>query len=74
MSVILRAEQLTTRAGGRWHGDHGVARCPCCERLDSLTIENGNRAVLVSCSHGCCRRAIISIFRARGLLDQGGRP
>ena len=60
-----RAKHLTIAAGGSWCGTIGRLSCPVCER-HQLIIEDGDRAVIVSCIGHCDRRVIVTVLRARG--------
>jgi len=40
----------------------------------TLEIRDGDRAVLVTCWHGCDRQAILAEFRRRGLLPDREQP
>lgn len=64
----LDARPLTLALGGRWHGRYGTACCPAHpDKRPSLTIRDGDSAVLLSCKAGCPREAIIAALKARGL-------
>src|SRR3981081_228389 len=43
---VQQARALTLALGGRWRDSFGRSRCPMCPQ-DRLSIENGERAVLL---------------------------
>jgi hypothetical protein len=46
--------RLVHRLGGSWHGNIAMCRCPAHhDRTPSLSIRQGDRAVLVTCFAGC---------------------
>lgn len=62
------AEDLVGRLGGRWHGSYGVARCPAHDDgSPSLSIRDGERAVLLKCHAGCDQRDILLALRGKRL-------
>jgi putative DNA primase/helicase len=68
------AEALTARLGGRWHGRYGTCRCPAHDDHDpSLSIQDGDSDVLVTCHAGCDRQAVIDELKRRGLWGAAPR-
>jgi hypothetical protein len=58
----LRA--LVTRVSGTWSGNTAMCRCPChADRTPSLSIRQGDRAILVTCHAGCDSRDILRALR-----------
>lgn len=64
----MRAELLTQRLSGRWHGRYGTARCPAHHDTNpSLSIKDGGEGrLLLFCHAGCSYAEIISAL--------GGEP
>jgi putative DNA primase/helicase len=70
------AHEITEALRGRWNAaaNRGIARCPCHDdRSPSLSLRDGDEALLVHCFAGCDRRDILAALRDRGLLDEGCR-
>jgi hypothetical protein len=69
-----RASDLAARLGLRRVAQNRY-RGPCvlCGHR-TLEIRDGDRAVLVTCWHGCDRQAILAEFRRRGLLPDREQP
>lgn len=66
----MRAREITAALGGRWRGEHGIARCPAHDdKNPSLTIRDGKINVLLTCFAGCDRRDIVAELRRRGLME-----
>jgi putative DNA primase/helicase len=62
---------LTSRLGGRWHGSYGEARCPVHDdRSPSLSIRDGERALLIKCHTGCARLEIVNALRRAGFWPE----
>lgn len=61
-SSELRA--LIKRLGGTWSGHAAMCRCPChSDRTPSLSIRQGDRAILVTCHAGCDSREVLKALR-----------
>ncbi len=58
----MRAELLTQRLAGQWHGRYGTARCPAHnDNNPSLSIKDGDEGrLLLFCHAGCTYAEIIS--------------
>ncbi|WP_190287369.1 toprim domain-containing protein [Novosphingobium sp. LASN5T] len=55
---------LVRRIGGNWSGNTAMCRCPChADRTPSLSIRQGDRAILVTCHAGCDSRDVIRAIR-----------
>jgi hypothetical protein len=71
----MDAHTLTQSLGGRWGGGCGSARCPCHDdRTASLSIRDGDKAILLKCHAGCDTKEIMDRLRDRGLLNGDARP
>ncbi len=58
----LRA--LIARLGGKWSGNTAMCRCPShADRTPSLSIRQGDRAILVTCHAGCDSRDVLTALR-----------
>jgi hypothetical protein len=58
----LRA--LVARLGGKWSGNTAMCRCPShADRTPSLSIRQGDRAILVTCHAGCDSRDVLTALR-----------
>lgn len=56
-------EHLVHRLGGRWYGDYAMCRCPAHDdRTPSLSLRQGQRAILVTCHAGCARQRIVHLL------------
>src|SRR5262249_20158774 len=67
------ARDITIALRGRWTAaaNRGSARCPCHDdRVPSLSLSDGDKALLVHCFAGCDRRDILAALRDRGLFDE----
>ena len=50
--------------GGSWSGNTAMCRCPChADRTPSLSIRQGDRAILVTCHAGCDSRDVLRALR-----------
>ena len=65
---LASALGLRRMAQNRYRGP-----CVLCGHR-TLEIRDGDRAVLVTCWHGCDRQAVLAEFRRRGLLPDRERP
>lgn len=55
---------LIRRIGGSWSGNTAMCRCPChADRTPSLSIRQGDRAILVTCHAGCDSRDVLKALR-----------
>ena len=55
---------LVGRLKGAWSGNVAMCRCPChADRTPSLSIRQGDRAVLVTCHAGCDSRDVLRELR-----------
>lgn len=55
---------LVRRIGGNWSGNTAMCRCPChADRTPSLSIRQGDRAILVTCHAGCDSRDVLKALR-----------
>ena len=64
------ARMIVERLGGRWHGVHGVCRCPAHpDKTPSLSVRLGDRAILFHCFAGCTSRAILAALKSHRLND-----
>lgn len=62
----MNARELTAILGGRWCGSYGLARCPAHDDENpSLSIGDGEKAVLLKCFAGCEFQSIRSAIDAR---------
>lgn len=51
---------LVRALGGEWHGTCAMCRCPAHDdQTPSLSIRQGDRAILVTCFAGCDRKAVM---------------
>jgi putative DNA primase/helicase len=66
----MNAAEITRALGGRWRGSYGSARCPAHDdHSPSLSLQDGERGVLVTCHTGCAREAVIDALRGLGLWE-----
>lgn len=74
----MNAQEIVKALGGRWHGTHGMARCPGHEdRTPSLKILSAEKGdITVHCFAGCDWRDVKDVLRRQGLLPawRGGCP
>ncbi len=69
MTLVLNSPTAQLRAlvaqmGGTWFGYTAMCRCPChADRTPSLSIRQGDRAVLVTCHAGCDSRDVLKALR-----------
>ena len=64
----MTAAELAATLGARRNGDYWLVRCPAHEdRKASLSIRQGNRAVLLKCFAGCSSEEVIAVLRKQGL-------
>jgi hypothetical protein len=69
----MTAREIVAALGGKWHGHRGMTCCPAHDdRSPSLSLSDGERALLVHCFAGCEPRDVLAALRARGLLDGPG--
>jgi hypothetical protein len=62
------AEWLTDRLGGRWYDHYGSACCPAHDdHHPSLTVRDGDTAVILKCHAGCSSADIVDKLRRDGL-------
>jgi putative DNA primase/helicase len=67
----MNARQIVAALKGHWHGGYGQCRCPVHDdREPSLTVRDGDNAVLVKCFAGCEARDIIDALRRMGLVGE----
>ena len=75
IDLILEAQRITKKLGGRWDGRSGMARCPAHrDRSPSLSISAGTNTVLLHCFAGCDFVDVIRAVRAEGALETGHLP
>lgn len=56
--------RLVQHLKGTWVGMTAMCRCPChADRTPSLSIRQGDRAILVTCHAGCDRREVLKALR-----------
>ena len=68
----LKTLQLVDALGGRWHGYSALCRCPAhADATPSLSIRQGDRALLVTCFAGCDP---IDVLRALRFVSPGAMP
>ncbi len=68
----MNAYSITTALGGRWHGNYGLAFCPCHKntRTPALSLKDGDDGkLLVHCFTGCDGAEVLAALRAKGLLE-----
>ncbi len=67
----IQTLQLVARLGGTWHGNVAMCRCPAHEdRTPSLSIRQGDRAILVTCFAGCASEDVLrAIARLAPILS-----
>jgi hypothetical protein len=66
----MNARTIVKALRGSWHGNWGICCCPAHgDKTPSLTVKDGDAAVLVKCFAGCESRDIIDALRGIGLLD-----
>ena len=69
MTLVLNSPTAQLRAlvaqmGGTWFGHTAMCRCPChADRTPSLSIRQGDRAILVTCHAGCDSRDVLKALR-----------
>ena len=64
----MDARELTKALDGRWYGSYGLARCPAHDdRNPSLSIQAGDKAILVRCHAGCETIKIIDELKRCGV-------
>jgi hypothetical protein len=69
------AETIARALGGRRSGRGWIARCPSHEDgSPSLSIIDGDSAVIVKCFAGCSSASVIDALRSRGLWEGRTRP
>ena len=73
---MTTARELVERLGGRWSGDHGMARCPAHkDKNPSLSISEGEGGkLLFKCHSGCDQLAVLDALKRRGLWPENGAP
>lgn len=60
---------------GTWHGSHAMARCPAhADREPSLSLRQGDRAILVHCFAGCSSEDVLRELRAVSPIRGTPRP
>jgi putative DNA primase/helicase len=65
----MNAQSITKALRGHWHGSYGMCRCPVHDDRDpSMSIKDGDDAVLVKCFSGCDNGDIIDALRSMGLV------
>ena len=67
----MNARAICDALGGRWHGNYGLAFCPCHEntRTPALSVKDGDDGKLLAhCFAGCDGVDVLAALRARGLL------
>jgi putative DNA primase/helicase len=66
----MNAHSITKALRGRWHGSYGMCCCPVHDdRSPSMSIKDGDDAVLVKCFSGCDNGDIINALRSLGMID-----
>lgn len=56
-------QNLVQRLGGRWYGDYAMCRCPAHDdRIPSLSLRQGQHAILVTCHAGCTRETVVRLL------------
>jgi len=56
--------RLVEHLKGKWSGATAMCRCPChADRTPSLSIRQGDRAILVTCHAGCDSRDVLRALR-----------
>ena len=70
----MDARALTAALSGKWHGHHGMGRCPGHDdHSPSLSIADGRDGkLLLRCFAGCSFTDIIAALRSRGILSSTG--
>jgi hypothetical protein len=64
------ARAITLALKGRWRNEQGLACCPVHDdRSPSLSLRDGETALLVHCFAGCDARDILAELRRRGMLE-----
>jgi hypothetical protein len=71
----MTAANIARVLGGKANGDGYLCRCPVPshgkgrgDHSPSLSVRDGNTALLVRCHAGCDSRDVINELRRRGLL------
>jgi hypothetical protein len=74
VSALASAPDIVAALGGRWHGRHGMARCPAHpDHTPSLAIREGDDSrPLLYCHAGCPQDAVIDGLRRMGLWPERG--
>lgn len=66
---------LVAALGGTWHGYTAMCRCPSHpDRTPSLSLRQGDRAILVTCFAGCDRRDILRDLKFLAPHEHGSSP
>lgn len=70
----MSAHDIAIALAGRWHGNHGMVRCPAHDdRHPSCSVSDSpDGKVLIRCHAGCSQDALIAALRRLGLWD--GQP
>jgi hypothetical protein len=73
VAMNAQAEAIARALGGRRCGAGWICRCPGPmhargDRNPSLSLRDGDHALMVKCFAGCDASELLAIFRARGLL------
>jgi putative DNA primase/helicase len=75
------AATIASALGGKRNGDGFLCRCPVPshgrrrgDRNPSLSLRDGDSAVLVHCFGGCDRLDVLDALRKRGLIDVRDNP
>ena len=64
----MNAEGLARALGGRRAGKGWEARCPAhADKNPSLSIDEGEKGVLIHCHAGCSQDAVIGALKTRGM-------
>ena len=69
--AATNAETIISELKGRWHGTHGIARCPAHEdRTPSLSVKEREGKLLLYCHAGCDFSEVVDALRSRGLAKE----
>jgi putative DNA primase/helicase len=63
------AQEIALTLGGHRSGEGWVCHCPAHQdKVPSLSLRDGETALLVHCFAGCSNSAVLDVLRSRGLL------
>jgi putative DNA primase/helicase len=72
---VRSAENIARHLAGRRCGNGFICKCPVHDdRSPSLSLKDGDTALLIKCFAGCSRESVLAELRRRGLLGEVLHP